>query len=574
MLVRTNSLRGLVEADVGATPITDRWPEISTLLSQRCGEDVAALFAEPVISRSNGAADAVARWYCPFDGPVVSLAALDDSARAATAESVAALLSRLAPLFDDPAARPLIGPCLHIASPADIHLVGDRPVITNWGFLPADVAASPARREAHFRQTLGQFLPGVAVPDFSVQAASPPQPEPVVAAAAPPAQIEYRYLEDRRWLPLAIATGVAALVLLILLFGNVLLYPSAASSVVSADELELRQQINSSLEEHVGQLRRQLATMTCTPRNPTGAPGALPRPASPSSGSAAPPASPAVSPSPQPSSKEAAQTPPAAPESKPAQPPTGGSGAVNGKAPLSVADLLPLLENNTVFVIRLQPPKPGIATGSGFFVNARQIVTNRHVVAPVQPGDKIVVAGKALGKAMVVRLVAVGSKPGEDFAVLEVDEAVPGPEFTLATDLRKLQPVTAAGFTGQLIQDDEGMRKLLAGDRSAMPELITTQGVITVVQQRAGIPNVFHSATISHGNSGGPLVDACGRVVAVNTFGVRDSTEPIVFNGSLGSAALADFLEANHVSFTKTAEPCGDGEASHAAAPPSSPAPR
>lgn len=299
-LIRTNALRALVEAEVGAKPVTDRWSEITALVGERCGSDVAQLLAEPSISRSNGASESIARWYSDADGPAVSFSALDPAARGAVGAHLTSVLARLEPLLRDPQTASLIGPCVQIPSMADVMVVGGRPVIVNWGLLPEGVAASPSQREAHFRTTLGQYLPGVSVPAFNTGRsplagpaipAPAPQPglapvAPALAAAAVPV-VAGDVRRDRSWIPVAIATAVALVVLLVLLIPGVLVYPDQTG--VAANDLDRIRQSNRDLEAHIEDLKRQLSQAVCTPASPAGLPASVP-----GDGPAKPGASPTV----------------------------------------------------------------------------------------------------------------------------------------------------------------------------------------------------------------------------------------------------------------------------------------
>ena len=151
--------------------------------------------------------------------------------------------------------------------------------------------------------------------------------------------------------------------------------------------------------------------------------------------------------------------------------------------------------------------------------------------------------------------------PREDFALLEVAQPTGIAGLALPASVERLNPVTAAGFPGTLVQADLGFVKLLKGDASSMPEMVVTQGIVTVIQPNNGAPLVFHTATLTGGNSGGPLADACGRVVGINTFTRTDSDRPISFNGALGGAGIAAFLEAGNAGFTKVTGACESGGA-------------
>jgi S1-C subfamily serine protease len=87
--------------------------------------------------------------------------------------------------------------------------------------------------------------------------------------------------------------------------------------------------------------------------------------------------------------------------------------------------------------------------------------------------------------------------------------------------------------------------------------LVLTRGAITSIQQLPTGPTVIpHSADISAGNSGGPLVDNCGRVVGINTFVTRGTA----FAGSVKYAQKVDsilpWLQQNGIAVATRTDAC------------------
>ncbi len=76
---------------------------------------------------------------------------------------------------------------------------------------------------------------------------------------------------------------------------------------------------------------------------------------------------------------------------------------------------------------------------------------------------------------------------------------------------------------------------------------------MSLSQDIGGTHTVGHSAEISPGNSGGPLVDECGRVVGVNTFAVVDGAQA---KYALSSADLAAYLKQNGITARVRNDPC------------------
>ena len=143
------------------------------------------------------------------------------------------------------------------------------------------------------------------------------------------------------------------------------------------------------------------------------------------------------------------------------------------------------------------------ALGSGFVLDkAGHIVTNYHVV---QGATKIEVS---FSDQTSHSATIVGSDPSTDLAVLKVDAPV-----------RALTPLPLGNSDLAQVGDQVvAIGNPFGLDRTA------TAGIISAIQRRITAPNGFSidhalqtDAPINHGNSGGPLLDAHGDVVGVNS---------------------------------------------------------
>jgi S1-C subfamily serine protease len=158
---------------------------------------------------------------------------------------------------------------------------------------------------------------------------------------------------------------------------------------------------------------------------------------------------------------------------------------------------------------------------------------------------------------------------------------VPGVQpLAISTVAAALDPVVAAGFPGLTMHGDDASVRLMEGDMAAIPTVILTDGKISAIQTApSGLKIMPHTAAVSGGNSGGPLADACGRVVGINTFITADQEQVAHNNYAQKSDALIPFLQANGVTVNVVNEPCvpsappGPPPAAAAAAPASVPQP-
>src|SRR2546425_2683707 len=171
--------------------------------------------------------------------------------------------------------------------------------------------------------------------------------------------------------------------------------------------------------------------------------------------------------------------------------------------------------------------------GSGVvFDTGGHILTNQHVV---DDADQVLVT---VSDGRVLRASVVGGDEETDIAVLKVDEEALAPaEFGDSDALRVGQPVLAIG-------NPLG----LAGGPTV------TSGVVSALRRSLrrnygdGLKVIQTDAAVNPGNSGGPLVDLEGRVIALTTA-TLPFAEGIGFaipsNAALGVAR--QILEHGHV---------------------------
>ncbi len=173
----------------------------------------------------------------------------------------------------------------------------------------------------------------------------------------------------------------------------------------------------------------------------------------------------------------------------------------------------------------------GGASGSGFVINNQgHVVTNYHVI---KGAEKIGVVYARGNIAIMKEARVVVSAPGKDLAILKCD-TLPRtlPIMVVGLPTTSSQAVMAIGFPGVLDEmnpaDMSTLRETDRPDEYAVGladisafEPATTPGHVTKeMPLDSGFGGTFnsiaHSAKISGGNSGGPLIDRGGRVVGIN----------------------------------------------------------
>ena len=143
------------------------------------------------------------------------------------------------------------------------------------------------------------------------------------------------------------------------------------------------------------------------------------------------------------------------------------------------------------------------ALGSGFVIDkAGHIITNYHVVE----GARSVDVSFSNNESMRARIVGVD--PSTDVAVLQVD-----------AHSRALTPLTLGNSDAVRVGDSV----VAIGNPFGLERTVTT-GIVSALQRVIQAPNAYSidhviqtDAALNKGNSGGPLLDAEGRVIGVNS---------------------------------------------------------
>jgi len=200
----------------------------------------------------------------------------------------------------------------------------------------------------------------------------------------------------------------------------------------------------------------------------------------------------------------------------------------------------------------------GFGHGSGFAVGPNRIVTNAHVVELAQKYPDNVVIGVVPSegsKSYQGRVVAIDTK--RDLALIEfTGGALPvATLYTGAPD--DSMGLVSLGYPGNVdlatAQSAADYIKPLAPVRS--------EGSLSASRNIEGINVLLHTASISRGNSGGPLLDRCGRVIGVNSAITRGEDGDANFAFAIAESELAGFLRANRQAFNAVDIPCMSLEA-------------
>lgn len=195
-----------------------------------------------------------------------------------------------------------------------------------------------------------------------------------------------------------------------------------------------------------------------------------------------------------------------------------------------------------------------VSHGSGFAVTPTTIVTNAHVIREALQDDTLRIGivpsegeDAAYGKPIAV-------SPRNDLALIEITTgSLRLPPLTLASGVTgDLGEVSAVGYPMNV----DRAQGLAIGDIFRSQPAVKSRGFLSGARPSRQFDTILHTAPIARGNSGGPLLDPCGRVVGVNSFGADSDGSDAEFYFAVSLRELIPFLRENEVEVSPSGTAC------------------
>lgn len=205
-----------------------------------------------------------------------------------------------------------------------------------------------------------------------------------------------------------------------------------------------------------------------------------------------------------------------------------------------------------VVVVALEDGEPAdIGTGSGVAVAPDKILTNAHVLAAAAEGEAIIGIVPSEGrKRFTGRLIAF--EPQRDLALIQLLDGRVEPAAIATGPVPDGAAVAALGYPFSV----DRARELSAEGFVTPAAPVKSWGRVSGGASSQRFDTVLHDAAIGRGNSGGPLVDACGRVVGINSFVSNSEGVDAVFGFAVSAREIIPFLRSAGVRPQTTALPC------------------
>ncbi len=185
-----------------------------------------------------------------------------------------------------------------------------------------------------------------------------------------------------------------------------------------------------------------------------------------------------------------------------------------------------------------------ISHGTGFAVTGDRVVTNAHVLRDaLRDGDlKIGIIPSGGGEAVYGQPLAISTR--NDLALIRITGDLRLPPLAIAGGLPPDSgEVVSVGYPMNV----DRAQGLAFSDIFRSQPPVKSRGFVSGARPSRQFDTILHTAPIARGNSGGPLLDPCGRVVGVNSFGADNDGGDAEFFFAVSNRELIPFLRDNDV---------------------------
>lgn len=194
-----------------------------------------------------------------------------------------------------------------------------------------------------------------------------------------------------------------------------------------------------------------------------------------------------------------------------------------------------------------------VGHGSGFAVAPDKIVTNAHVVEIARQESSVVIGiiPSQGGISYGGRIIAYS--PKNDLALIQVQDGGRLPPMAIfGGPVGDGADVVAIGYPGSV----DRAQGLDLDDLINPMSPVKTRGTVSGGRTTKQFDTLLHTAPIASGNSGGPLIDNCGRVLGANSFGSISDGNDAEFGFAVSAREIMTFLRKAGIQVVATATPC------------------